>query len=131
MNTTTNAAVFNPVTFSVREEPLLVMARYSVTGGSDRFIKDFGSTWKKIPGHPLHRFIGNTEKQLYATLWMGDADNPPSVAIYSGIAIDKFKEAFLKDLAMDYYHDVIVLENGVMYAGGKVMMEMTARGLWK
>lgn len=131
MNTSTNAAVFNPATFTVSEQPLAVLPSIDNRNESGRFVKDFGSSWKKIPGHPLHRFIGNAEKQLYATLWMGDADNPPSVAIYSGVAIDKFKEAFLKDLAMDYYHDVIVLENGIMYAGGKVMMEMIARDLWK
>lgn len=131
MNTNTTPAAFNPATFSVREEALAVFPQIDPHGDTGRFVKDFGSSWKKIPGNPNHRFIGNAEKQLYATLWMGDEHTPPSVAVYSGIAIDAFKEAFLNDMAAEYRHDVTVLENGVMYAGGTVMKEMTGIDLWK
>lgn len=131
MNTNTKPAAFNPATFSVRERALLVLTKVDGQGHSGRFIRDFGTTWKKIPGFPNHRFIGNAEKQLYATLWMGDDENPPSVAIYSGVAIDKFKEAFLNGSEAECRQEMIALRSGVMYAGGKVMMEMTALGLWQ
>lgn len=131
MNTNTTPVVFNPATFTVREEALAVFSQIDPRGETGRFVKDFGSSWKKIPGRPNHRFIGNAEKQVYATLWMGDDYTPPSFAIYSGVTIDVFKEAFLKDMAAEYRHDVIFLENGVMYAGGAVMKEMTVIELWK
>lgn len=130
MNTNNNA-VFNPSTFNVREPSMFVFVGIDPNGDTGRFAEQFGSTWKKIPGHPNHRFIGDRNTQVYVTLWMGDEENPPSIAIYHGMEIDAFKTAFLNNAIDPQLMDVFVLDVDIAYAGGVAMRKLQEAGLWE
>ncbi len=130
MNTNNNV-VFNASQFTVREPSMFVFVSIDPEGDTGRFVEQFGSTWKKIPNHPNHRFIGDAKSQVYVTLWMGDEENPPSVAIYHDMEINAFKEAFLSNNIDPSRSDVFALEVDIAYAGGVAMQKLKEAGLWK
>lgn len=122
--------IFQAENFRVREPSMFVFPRVEPQGETGRFIERFGMLWKKIPDHPNHRFMGDKEKQIYVTLWMGDEENPPSVATYHGIPFEEFKDAFLNENFDPTKRNVYVLDVDVMYAGGVAMEKLREEGLW-
>jgi hypothetical protein len=122
--------IFRAENFRVREPSLFVFPRVEPHGETGRFIERFGMLWKKIPDHPKHRFMGDKEKQIYVTLWMGDEENPPSIATYHGIPFEQFKDAFLSENFDPTKRNVYVLDVDVEYAGGVAMEKLREEGLW-
>jgi hypothetical protein len=128
---TNSKVVFDASKFSVREPTMFIFPHRNPVGDSARFSDQFGFSWKKIPNHPNHRFIGDAKSQVYVTLWMGDEENPPSVAIYHDMEINAFKEAFLSNNIDPSRSDVFTLEVDISYAGGVAMQKLKEAGLWK
>lgn len=127
--------MFQPENFKVREPSLPVFPQIEPNGETGRFINEFGMYWKKIPGHPNHRYITNrasgTEDGVHVTLWLGDDENGPSIAIYRDMNFITFKTDFVNNTIDASKRDVYVLDVDTMYAGGVAMQKLKDEGLWQ